>query len=145
MCNVHQDKIRVFDILSAHNPKIKLVFRYIAARARAHAVLAPLQASRRGQFVWCGARGILTGRCRPTAQCTVLSAGRYYLLHSMYKVDKRYFAINSTQFHTLVKVRLLIACLWPAAASPLDPRAPACGWLRCPCVHAMCRVSGCYR
>ncbi len=33
--------------------------------------------------------------------------GRYYLLHSMYKVDKRYFAINSTQFHTLVKVRLL--------------------------------------
>jgi hypothetical protein len=25
---------------------------------------------------------------------------RYYLLHSMYKIDKRYFAVNSTQFHT---------------------------------------------
>jgi hypothetical protein len=69
MCNVHQDKIRVFDILSAHNPKIKLVFRYIAARARAHAVLARRRAVVRS--CGAGARGILTGRCRRTAQYTV--------------------------------------------------------------------------
>ena len=36
----------------------------------------------------------------------------------MYKVDKRYFAINSTQFHTFVKVRP-VASRFPSRGSPV--------------------------
>jgi hypothetical protein len=122
MCNVHQDKIRLFDILSAHNPKIKLVFRYVAARAR---TCDPCTAGERYGGVWRGEGPRHTGR-----QVRPYALALRQVLPAALDVQGGQ-AVLRDQLDSVSHV-----CQSAPRGKPFSlPRVPGFRWLRCPCTR----------